>query len=96
MKVPTLKEKHSTSNLLPILILFLLLLIPDVPVLEVLQLSIDLLDVEVSPQDVKVASHAVYDRVVQAVEFGEQRELSLYPLKFRVICREDRPIQEGH
>ncbi len=38
-----------------------------VPVLEVLQLGVDLLDVEVGPQDVVVSSDAVDDRVVQSV-----------------------------
>lgn len=54
--------------------------------MEVLQLGVDLLDVEVGPQDVVVAGDAVDDTVVQSVEFGEQGELPLDPLQLRILC----------
>lgn len=58
--------------------------------MEVLQLGVDLLDVEVGPQDVVVAGHAVDDRVIQTVEFGQQRKLPLDPLQLWILCRKER------
>ena len=45
------------------------------PVLELYQLIIDLLDVDIDPEDVIVAVDAVDDVVVEAVELLEQVEL---------------------
>lgn len=57
------------------------------PVLEVLQLRVDLLNVEVGPQDVEVPADAVDDGVVQTVELGEQRELLPDSLQLRILCK---------
>lgn len=70
-------------------------LLPAVLVLEVLQLCVDLLNVKLRPQDVAVAGHAVDHAVVQAVEFGEQRELPLDPLQLRILCRKQREVRWG-
>ena len=55
------------------------------PVLEVLQLGVDLLCVEVGPQDVLVGGHAVGDRRVQGVQLGQQRQLLPDSLQLGVL-----------
>lgn len=59
----------------------------SLPVLEVLQLSVNLLNIEVGPQYVVVTGDAVNDRIIQTVELRQQGQLSLDPLQLWILCR---------
>ena len=55
------------------------------PILILEQLVVDLLDVDFLPQDVVVAVHVVYDRVVQAVQLLKQSQLPADSLEVWIL-----------
>ena len=55
------------------------------PVLELLQLCRDLVDVHFEPEDVVVAAHSINDVVVQAVQLLQQVEFLLDLQQLRVL-----------
>ena len=58
---------------------------PSLPVLEVEQFIVNLLDIHLSPDDVEVAIDALHHSVVETVELLQQRQLFAYALKTRVV-----------
>lgn len=60
------------------------------PVLKILEFTVDLFYVEVSPQYLTVTIYTFNDTVIQTVELGQKVELLFDPVKIRILCREEK------